>query len=124
MIITLPLPPKQLSPNARCHWAVKAKKVKWYRQTAGYAALTDCPEVVTQDPMETATVQCRFFFKEDRRRDGDNLLASMKAAWDGLVDAGLFVDDSGLTHLPVVQEKDPKNPRVEIHITEGEGNER
>lgn len=116
MIITLPLPPKELSPNARCHWALKAIKVKWYRKTAGYTVLSDCPEVIEDEPMESAAVQCVFFFKDKRRRDGDNLLASMKSAFDGLVDAGVFSDDSGLTHLPVVQSKDKDNPRVEIHI--------
>ena len=32
--ITLPLPPKELSPNARPHWAVKARAIKSYRLLA------------------------------------------------------------------------------------------
>lgn len=113
MIVTLPLPPKQLSPNARCHWAVKAKAVSKYREDACSAASADG---VRGSRLATATVECRFYFKTSRRRDGDNLLSSMKSAFDGLVDAGVFSDDSGLTHLPVVQEIDKDNPRVEIHI--------
>jgi Holliday junction resolvase RusA-like endonuclease len=66
-------------------------------------------------------VQCRFFFATTRRRDSDNLLASCKAIFDGLVDAGVFTDDSGLTHLPATQAKDAKNPRVEIHIFTADG---
>jgi Holliday junction resolvase RusA-like endonuclease len=34
-----------------------------------------------------------FVVPDKRRRDLDNALASMKAAWDGLVDAGVLVDD-------------------------------
>jgi len=30
--LTLPLPPKECSPNARTHWARKAKAVRVYRQ--------------------------------------------------------------------------------------------
>jgi crossover junction endodeoxyribonuclease RusA len=111
MIITLPLPHKHLSPNSRCHWRAKAEAVKAYRTAAVIAAYGK-----GKPRWDAATVQCRFFFRDKRRRDGDNLLASTKPIWDGLVDAGVFSDDSGLTHLPVVQDKDTKNPRVEIHI--------
>jgi Holliday junction resolvase RusA-like endonuclease len=85
--------------------------VKAYRETARALAWK-----LGGNPLASASVQCRFYFATKRRRDGDNLLASMKSCFDGLVDAGVFTDDSGLTHLPVMQAKDAKNPRVEIHI--------
>lgn len=66
--------------------------------------------------LESATVQATFYHKDKRRRDGDNLLAMLKPVWDGMVDAGVFVDDSGLTHLPVVKLVDKDNPRVEITV--------
>lgn len=116
MIVTLPLPPKELSPNARCHWAVKSRKVRKYREDSFVAAVA---KGINQSKLKEAEVQCVFYFRHNRRRDGDNLLASMKSAFDGLVDAGVFTDDSGLTHLPVVQGKDKSKPRVEIHITCG-----
>lgn len=112
MIVTLPLPLKNLSPNSRCHWRAKAAAVKAYRFAAKAAAWK-----LGGKPLEAAQVQCKFYFRDVRRRDNDNLLASMKSAFDGLVDAGVFVDDNQLTHLPVEQAKDSKNPRVEIHIT-------
>ena len=58
----------------------------------------------------------RFFFKTRRRRDRDNLLASLKAAFDGLADAGLVADDSGLIHMPVEQYIDRADPRVELVV--------
>ena len=42
--------------------------------------------------------------------------ASLKAAYDGLVDAHLLADDSGITHLPAFVAKDAKQPRVEITV--------
>jgi len=61
-------------------------------------------------------VTARFFFKTRRRRDRDNLLASLKAAFDGLADAGLVADDSGLIHMPVEQYIDRADPRVELVV--------
>jgi Holliday junction resolvase RusA-like endonuclease len=40
------------------------------------------------------TADVTFVVPDRRRRDMDNLLAMLKPAWDGLVDAGLLVDDS------------------------------
>jgi crossover junction endodeoxyribonuclease RusA len=112
MIVTLPLPHKNLSPNSRCHWRAKASAVKAYRSAALIAAYGK-----GDAPLDSAQVKCVFYFRDVRRRDSDNLLASMKSAFDGLVDAKIFKDDNRLTHLPVEQHKDGKNPRVEIHIT-------
>lgn len=117
MIVTLPLPAKALSPNfrSRTHWA-KTKAVKKYREDAHAAAIH---AGVRNKRLETAQVQCVFFLKGGRGRkpDPDNLLASMKSAIDGLVDAKVFLGDQKLKHLPVVISEDAKNPRVEIHIT-------
>jgi len=63
-----------------------------------------------------ATVQIKWFARTARFPDGDNALATMKAAFDGLTDAGLFCDDKGLTHLPVKFAKDASNPRVQLTI--------
>jgi crossover junction endodeoxyribonuclease RusA len=109
--VTLPLPPKQLSPNARVHWAVKAKAVKQYREDARWAVINHC-----HYHWPAAEVQATFYHSRNARRDKDNLLSSLKAAFDGLVDGGLLSDDSGLTHLPVRTDIDKKNPRVELTI--------
>jgi crossover junction endodeoxyribonuclease RusA len=119
LCIVLPLPPRVLSPNARAHWATKARATKLYRQAACVeAVLVAGPPAV---PWETATVLLRFFFRTRARRDRDNLLASMKAAFDGLADAGVVRDDSGLTYMPVevVTGVPAADQRVELLISSG-----
>jgi len=117
--ISLPLPHKHLSPNSRCHWRAKAKAVKAYRAQAGLEVMAEtCGE---RWLWKEATVECRFYFKDIRRRDADNLLASMKSAFDGLADAGLVENDAAFTYLPVQQAKDKTNPRVEIAIERKDG---
>jgi Holliday junction resolvase RusA-like endonuclease len=114
--IVLPLPPKQLNPNAsycgRSHWP-RSRAKKQYREAAHAAAIK---AGLKNKRLETATIQCKFFFRTAHKHDGDNLLASLKSCFDGLVDAGVFTDDSGLSHLPVETAKDASDPRVEIHI--------
>jgi Holliday junction resolvase RusA-like endonuclease len=117
VIVTLPLPHKYLSPNHRVNRHGKARVVKKYREDAHAAAIH---AGLRNKRLETAQVQCVFFLKGGRGRkpDPDNLLASMKSAIDGLVDAKVFLGDQKLKHLPVVIDEDAKDPRVEIHITQ------
>jgi len=112
LVVTLPLPPRVLSPNARPHWAAKARAVRQYRETACLCALVERPG----RPMQAARVTCRFFFRDRRRRDRDNLLASLKPAFDGIADAGVVTNDSGMIHMPVEQCVDRVRPRVEIVV--------
>lgn len=123
LTITLPLPNASLSPNSRKHWRVKAKFTKLYRLLANIEAINSMLRANMHHAewtfkWQSATVRCHFYHRDSRRRDADNLLASMKAAFDGLADAGLVTNDSGFTHLPVLVAKDGKNPRVEITIEE------
>ena len=116
--ITLPLPSKCLSPNARAHWRTKAKAVKEYRWRACAEALE---ATEAQMPRWTAaSIQAVFYHPQRRRRDHDNLAASLKSAVDGLVDAGLLADDDQITWLPVVKLIDPEYPRVMLVVTRTE----
>ena len=114
MIITLPLPAKELRANARVHWAVKHIKTKNARamaETMGRASRARFTGKVLIRPV--------FYFAKKRRRDGDNLVSSLKAYIDGLRDAGVIEDDS-TEHIEWL---DPRieihvlNPRLELHIT-------
>lgn len=125
MTVCLPIPDRCLSPNARSHWAVRSKAAK--RQHA--VAFFDTVEVlempgVTFQPAETNGVRCRWFFRDRRRRDADNLLASMKHAFDGIAEA-LGVDDRTFVHWPAVIGYDRDRPRVEVDLwpigSEGQG---
>ncbi|MBM4019810.1 MAG: endodeoxyribonuclease RusA [Planctomycetes bacterium] len=112
MVIVLPLPPRELSPNARPHYMAKARAVKRYRETAYLSSLA----VRLVRPMQAAKVTARFFFRTCRHRDRDNLLASLKPAFDGIADARVVGNDAGMIHMPVEQYVDRADPRVEIVV--------
>lgn len=116
MKIVLPLPPRALSPNARGHWAPKARAVKQYRMIAFIEAKN--AGAGRGPAWERAEVRTVFCVPDNRRRDPDNLLASCKAALDGIVDSGLLTDDRYLILHPPVVVVDRKWPRVEIELTE------
>lgn len=116
LTITLPIPPKELSPNARPHFQAKAKKVKQYRNRAMLEVLAQVPG--GYKPMfKRAEVHIDWFTETARRMDGDNALACLKSAFDGVTDSGFLSDDRGLTHHPVRFEKDKDHPRVVLTIT-------
>lgn len=119
LTLTLPLPPRELHPNARVHWRPKAKAVATYRMLAKGAALVALGRA-RQPRWSAAAAQAVFYVKDRRRRDRDNLAASLKAGWDGIADAGVVENDAGITHLPVRIEVDAARPRVEITITQVE----
>jgi len=113
--ITLPLPPKSLSPNWRGHWRIKAHDVAEYRSSASFRAY--CAIEGERPLWPAATLQATFYHAQNHRRDPDNLNASLKSAQDGLVDAGLLADDEHVTRLPVVKLIDRDRPRVVLTIT-------
>jgi hypothetical protein len=103
--ITIPVPPSETRPNARCHWAKKAKAVKQQRWDASVAAKVALMHGNYRAPEWTeATVQATFFrAKNGRTADSDNLIAWLKATFDSLQAAGIIANDRGLTHLPPIQ---------------------
>jgi crossover junction endodeoxyribonuclease RusA len=99
--IHLPLPDRRLSPNARTHWRPKAAATKQYRELA--RGLATCARGATYEPLPMRAALCRVTYRvaDRRRRDRDNLLAMLKAAFDGVADAGIVRDDSDITYAPV-----------------------
>lgn len=89
--VSLPWPSKDLSPNARLHWARKAKAVKHARAAAHFIVMETRGNARRLG--RTANISMTFCPPDKRRRDRDNLIASMKAATDGIADA-LRIDDS------------------------------
>ena len=75
-----------------------------------------------REPIEKPIVTVKAFWPTTRRMDADNLLATMKAAFDGLTDAGIWPDDRECTFLPCQQLKDAANPRIEIQVEKREKN--
>ena len=88
--LELPLPAKELSPNARVHWSVRNRATQEAKDAVVCAVLE---QRARSKPLATATVTVRFVVPNYRRRDHQNLIASSKAYVDGLVLAGVIVDD-------------------------------
>ena len=114
MTITLPLPKRSLSPNARTHWRAKAKITRMARQVARLRTLEALGG--RQAPALTSYTLA-FHFPTSRRRDDDNWSAACKAYRDGIADA-LGIDDHALRMVASpVMNIDRANPRLEIILT-------
>lgn len=78
-----------LSMNDREHWAVKAKRVRALRNAVRLLAQTKqipaCPHI---------EIRLHYTPRDARRRDSTNLVATLKACEDGIVDAGIVPDDT------------------------------
>lgn len=88
--ITLPWPPKELSPNARTHWAKLAKVKAAYRTACAMTARSQGAQQINADKLHLTLT---FHAPTRRAYDLDNALARMKSGLDGLADV-LGVDDS------------------------------
>ena len=93
----VPLPPADCSPNGYKHWRRVSKAKREYRQAVQLAALWKSPVC---DAPERVRVSLVFGIKGARNaglyapRDANNAVAAFKAGFDGIVDAGLAIDDS------------------------------
>ena len=88
--ITLPWPQKELSPNARLHWAKLAKAKRQYREACAITARSQGARRLAADSLHLTLT----FYPPTRRAfDLDGLLSRMKSGLDGLADV-LGVDDS------------------------------
>lgn len=112
--VTLPWPPKELSPNKRLHWAQKAKHASAYRMTCFTLALQAMLEKPTSDGRVHLWID---FYPPDRRhRDDDNMIAAFKPGRDGLADA-LGIDDKRFVCHPFV--RDEIGGMVKVRLTAG-----
>lgn len=116
--IDLPLwkgkPP--LTMNQRLHWRQRAERTKRIRYSVAFKA-----KAMLLGHHEHVSVQLHYATGDHRRRDQDNLVASMKPAVDGLVDAGLIADDDP-THVTTIMPTIHNGPGtrrlwITIHIT-------
>ena len=90
MIIRLPWPKRELSPNARVHHFAKARAAKAYRTGCGWEAKAQGACHIKADRLP---VTITFHPPDGRRRDPDNMIASFKSGADGIADV-IGVDDS------------------------------
>lgn len=103
IVLTLPWPPAQLSPNARQHWARLAKFKKRYRAACAMEVAVQTTlrtRKALQNLPDKLDLELQFARPNRRSYDRDNLLARMKAGLDGLCDA-LHIDDSRFASVRV-----------------------
>jgi hypothetical protein len=114
LTITLPIPSRGLSPNARLHWRNKGsltKRARWVAKVRTTEALATLQRVPAFSGYSLA-----FHYPNARRRDDDNAQASTKAYRDGIADA-LRIDDNTLRMAAVPTFAiDRTNPRLEITL--------
>ena len=92
-VIEFPLPAKCLTMNQRLHWAQKSKISRAWRDAASDAADEHIdPALYGYLPPSLVTVHLPV--KGNRRRDPHNWFPTIKPIIDGLVDAGLWPDDT------------------------------
>lgn len=115
--VIVPFPSSKLSAHNKGHWRSKATPVRQYRFQAKMATLEATGGIdQPTEPIENAAVVYRFFVPDNRRRDEANMVQMVKPAIDGVVDAGLIVDDcwQHLTIAGVEVAIDRDRPRVEL----------
>jgi len=112
--VTLRWPDAALSPNGRVHYMTRHRAVSKYRELARY--LGD-----GQKRLKKPVCAVLPLVATRRRRDLDNVLASLKSALDGLTDAGWWTDDhdiKGFHIIPEVYSKLFDENRIVILATE------
>jgi Holliday junction resolvase RusA-like endonuclease len=95
------LPNPDANPNSRSGYAIN-KDGGQYNPKLSKAKKNDREEMFLtvlqqgkpDEPFEKAHISITYKSKDKRDRDMDNLLSAMKGTIDGLVDAGVMVDDS------------------------------
>jgi crossover junction endodeoxyribonuclease RusA len=114
LTIYLPWPDNRLSPNARVHWATRASAARVAKQAA-YAltkhATAKC-DVTLSVPLQVSIIFCP---PDRRKRDWDNLIASMKPSLDGIAIA-LGIDDSNFK-LSIDFGEPCKNGEVAVKVS-------
>lgn len=115
--ISLPWPPRELSPNARVHYMAKHRATKRSRVLA--AGMTLAAGVRRNDPDIPEKIKATVIFSppSKRRFDDDNAIASCKAYLDGIADA-LGIDDSRF-QISIRREEVCKGGMVRVELEGG-----
>ena len=118
ILIILPWPSPKLSPNARLHWRAKVGPKADAKRIAAWATVAAPGFYQARDAMKATDaripVKITFYPPDKRHRDADNMVASIKAALDGVADA-LAVNDRRF--VPQFNFAEPCKPgRVEVEF--------
>lgn len=116
--LVLPWPPKELNPNKKSHWSIKAKFAKSYREacyllTKQHLAQGNWQELPKEGDLH---FWLDFFPPDKRHRDDDNVIRMFKAGRDGIAEA-LGVNDRRFRTHPYLQTT--IGGMVKVEITNG-----
>lgn len=114
--LVFPFPPRELSPNGRCHWAQKAKAAKAYRRDVYIICKQSA--IALPETEGKLHVWLDFYAPNKHYPDDDNAMASFKAGCDGIAEY-YHVNDSRFVVHPIVMDKVVKNGVVKVRITAG-----
>lgn len=97
--LTVRIPGRPPTANARRHWRSVARDNELWKAAASTIAGVERAKWEQQHglrwrPIRRCDVLVRFVVKDRRARDWDNLIGSIKPELDGVVDAGVILDDS------------------------------
>lgn len=129
IVVELPWPPSELSPNARTHHMVKARVVKKTRADAyvlAKAALKSSAsreQMALQEIIESGASVAFWidFYPPSRRHyDDDNLVARFKSSRDGIAD-GLGINDRKFRSMPFVRTDTHPGGKVVVRVTDMPG---
>jgi crossover junction endodeoxyribonuclease RusA len=115
--LDLPFDRPPLTENQRLHHMAKARLTKQVRRAASFLARSQ-----RIPPLGTCTVHLVWHVNTKHRRDADNLAPTLKAACDGLVDAGLVPDDTPALmdkRMPEIEYRPGQPAALQLLITEG-----
>jgi crossover junction endodeoxyribonuclease RusA len=100
--------------NDRRHWRARARLTAEVRSTSAWLA-----KAAHIPPSDRIAVTLTWTPAVSRRRDPDNPVPTLKAICDGLVDAGIVVDDTS-TYMertwPDIRAADPHNAGMTLVV--------
>lgn len=103
--LVVPAPVPFITSNQRPHWAVRARETAaWRHATRQYARAERLPMGLQRVRITAFVCQAK-----GRIRDASNAQPTIKAAIDGLVDYGLFPDDSDRHVDALVIQRGPRS---------------
>ena len=101
-----------LTENQRLHWALKARVTKDVRLTGRL--------LTARLGRQTAVrVTLTWIVADHRKRDEDNLVPTLKALCDGIVDAGIVPDDTRefmIKDMPRIEYRAGAQRRMELTV--------
>ena len=109
------LPDRDLSPIKRLHHIPVYRAKRAAKEEMMWLVLE---QGVPKEPIRKARIDITFVASDKRRRDLDNLFASLKASIDGLVEVGLLWDDSADRVTYTIRYELGEKPNTIINIQE------